>query len=63
MKYAKYLLIVLSLYFGVKYHNEYLKIAKEIQSIKEGYKNEYDRKFKEYTLNSENITFSVIQPN
>jgi len=57
MKYAKYILIVVALYFGIKYHNEYLKTKKEIQSIEDAYKDEKTRKFKEYQINSENIKF------
>lgn len=57
MKHTKYILIVIALYFGIEYHNKNLKITKEIQSIEDGYRNELDRKSKEYNLNSENITF------
>lgn len=57
MKYAKYILIVLALYFGIEYHNKYLNTKKEIESIEDSYKNELERKIKEYYLNSEKIEF------
>ena len=57
MKYTKYILIVIALCFGVKYHNDYSNTEMEIQSIEEAYKGELESKFKEYSLNSENITF------
>jgi hypothetical protein len=57
MKYAKYILIVIGLYFGVKYHNTYLNTKKEIESLEDSYKDEKTRKFKEYRLNFENIKF------
>ena len=57
MKYTKYILIVIALYFGIGYHNEYSNTEKEIRSIEDGFKNELDLKSKEYSLNSENISF------
>lgn len=57
MKYAKYILIVVALYFGIKYHNIYLNTEKEINSIEDSYKNEMEKKWKAYSLNSENISF------
>lgn len=57
MKYAKYILIVVGLYFGFKYHNEYLKTEKEIQSIEFAYKEIFESKIKKHSLNTENNTF------
>lgn len=57
MKYAKYILIMLALFFGVKFRYDYSNTEMEIRSIEEAYKSELESKLKEYYLNSENTTF------
>jgi len=57
MKYAKYIFILLALFFGVKFHSDYSDTENEIKSMEEAYKGQLKSKLKDYYLNSENIKF------
>ena len=57
MKYAKYLLIIVAVYFGLKFRNDYFNAGKEIRIIENANKDEVRKKSNKYELISENNNF------